>query len=176
MYYSKASVLFLAPISARYPNQFISGGESLIATAGVVRDLVTTGAQNVAVVSDGVTLPALGITHGFSVVLPNSGGQWATNFDKPQLDVQAVGSTPEEVLATMADVVARIEGALGTLQDEAGTVAVNRITTRTDPPDVPVFYVHGDRKRALAAAALMGSALTVFAAAVIRRRAAQVRI
>lgn len=175
MYYSRASVLFLAPISAHYPNRFISGGESLIATAGVVRDLVSTDSRNVAVVSDSVTLPSLGITHGYSVVLPNSGGQWATNFDKPQLDIQAVGTTAEEVTSTMNDLIARINSSLAALQDEAGTDAVDRITTRTDPPAIPLYYTQGSRVRAAAATLLLGVGATVVAATVLPSWLARLR-
>lgn len=169
LYYSRGSVIFQAPLSSQYPNRFISGSDSLTDTAGVVRDLVSKDAQNVAVVSDGVTLYSLDVKHGFSVVLPNSGGQWATNFDKPQLDVQVVGSTAEEVNQTMTIVVANINAALQALQDEAEAPQVDRITTRTDPPVFPVYFVQGSRTRAVGAAFGVGMGLTI-AAAVIGRR------
>lgn len=169
VYYSRVSVLFLAPASTRYPNRLLTGSDSLITTAGVVGKMVAAGETNLPVVSDAVTLPSEGVRHGFSVKLPNDGGQWADNFDKAQLDVQAVAGTNVEVAALLGRVIGEINTDLARLQDEAGTLTKNRITTRITPPQPPVYFNTGSKIRTLAGIFLLGIGLSVALASGARR-------
>ena len=62
----------------------------MIATAGLVGHLVQP-KESSSGAGTQTTLIAQGVTKGHQIRLPNSGGQWDPNFDKPYLDVQVVG-------------------------------------------------------------------------------------
>ena len=111
--------------------------------------------------------------HGWSVTLPNDGGQWANNFDKPLLDVQAVGSTAAEVSGTVSRLIGQINLTLSGLQ--AQVPPVDRVRTELIPSQVQVFYDPGRRLRALAASLAIGVAATAVAAGYLRRRVARGR-
>jgi hypothetical protein len=159
VYWSEVRVLFLAPRSAINPNALMTSSDSLISTAGVVGKMVDPNVESV--VSDSVTLTGEGTRRGFSVRLPNSGGQWATNFDQPALDVQAVGSTAVEVTSTMRSVLRWIRSALRDIQRHARVSRPNLISLGESPPTVPVYFQRGSRVRALAVTLLLGTGLTV---------------
>src|SRR5262249_50377187 len=112
VYHAQVDVVFMWPQGSQQANTFQYGSQSLINTAGVVGAIGGGSASGAAPVSDTVTLVGEGITHGYSVRLPNAGGQWAINFTSPMLDVQASGSSPAEVQRTLATVIARINTVL----------------------------------------------------------------
>jgi hypothetical protein len=155
VYWSQVDVVFQAPESTLFPNTLLVESEALITTAGVVAKTVdpSSGAR---VVSDSVTLVGEGIRNGWSVHLPDTGGQWATNFSRPVLDVQAVSDSPARVSATISTLESRIDNVLARLQDDQNVAAVNRITASPNPPTPPMYYQSGSRTRALAATVLIG--------------------
>ena len=160
-YYSQVYVVLLAPVSTEQPNTYQYIGRSLVAAAGLVVREVDPTATEPAPVSPEVTLVDRGITHGYRVRMPNSGGQWSFNFERPELDVEVAGSSPEEVRATMAEVVARIRRTLDDGQSKGGTARSQMISSTLSPPDPPVFYARGSRFRALFAILALGIGLTL---------------
>lgn len=170
VYSAQSNVALLAPPSTRYPNPLSAGSGSLISTAGVVERDVNHGDAATATVSASITLIDEGVRDGTMVQLPNSGGQWAYNFARPVLYVQAVASTPDVVRQRMAELQASIQTTLDRLQDEAGVDAFNRITLQSSPAEVDIRYNKGDRHRAMAASTLLGLSLTIAAVVVVDRR------
>jgi hypothetical protein len=171
VYWAQVNVIFLAPASGLYPNTLLNTSEGVIALAGVVGKMVDPDAVAARVVSPTVRLANQGIRHGWSVTLPNDGGQWANNFDKALLDVQAVGSTAAEVNGTVNRLISQINLTLSGLQ--AQVPRVDRVTTQLNPSQVQVFYDAGRRLRALAASLAVGLAVTVVAGVYVRRRIAR---
>jgi hypothetical protein len=171
VYWAQADVVFLAPVSSLNPNTLVTNSDGVIALAGVVGKIVDPDATAARVVSPTVGLVNQGIRHGWSVTLPNDGGQWADNFDKPLLDVQAVGSTAPEVSGTVNRLISRINVTLSGLQ--AQVPQVDRVTTQLSPGQVQVGYDPGRRLRALAASLAVGVAATAVAAGYLRRRIAR---
>jgi hypothetical protein len=171
VYWAQTDVVFLAPTSSLYPNTLVNNSGGVISLAGVVGKIVDPKAAAAHVVSPTVRLANQGIRHGWSVTLPNDGGQWADNFDKPLLDVQAVGSTAAEVSGTVNRLVSKINLTLAGLQ--ADVPRVDRVTTKLSPSQVQVFYDPGRRLRALAASLAIGVAATAVAAGYLRRRIAR---
>src|SRR5882757_1133612 len=169
-YWSRTQVLFVAPLSKVNPNGLEITPSSLIATAGVVAKLVDHSDSSTRVVSEGVTLVGEGIKHGYSVTVPNSGGQWANNFTQSVLDVQVVGSSEAEVSTTVNQLVVRIKRALTTIQREAHVAAVNLVRTQSTPPEPPIYRQHGSHIRAGLATLLLGFGLTAAAVVAARRR------
>jgi hypothetical protein len=171
VYWAQTNVVFLAPVSSLFPNTLVTNSDGVIALAGVVGKIVDPDAAAARVVSPTVGLANQGIRHGWSVTLPNDGGQWADNFDKPLLDVQAVGSTAAEVSGTVNRLISQINVTLSGLQ--AQVPQVDRVTTQLSPSQVQVFYDPGRRLRALAASLAVGVAATAVAAGYLRRRIAR---
>jgi hypothetical protein len=170
VYHAQLDVVFMWPQGHQHANTFQYGSQSLIDTAGVVGAIVGGSASGAQPVSDTVTLVGEGITHGYSVRLPNAGGQWAINFTSPVLDVQASGSSPAEVQRTLATVVARINTVLHEQQADEGVPAELMIRTRLSPPTPQVLYGKGSRVRAIAATFLIGCGITAAAALATDRR------
>ncbi len=172
IYHQEVNVVFLWPQGPRTSNAFLHGDQTLVYNAGVVGRVVAGNSSDAQVVSDTVTLVGEGITHGYLVRLPNSGGQWALNFDRPVLDVQASGSSPEEVEQRMATALARINHELEAMQSAAGVPRGVRITTRMSPPSPVLLYSKGSHVRALAATLLLGIGLTLGVVIVLDQRIA----
>lgn len=176
VYYADVKVVFLVPSSAANPNPLLSGTGGLTGVAGVIGKMVDPGAPSARVVSPLVTLADQGIRKGYSVTLPNDGGQFALNFDQPLLDVQVVGPTPTYVATTMQTLVNRIAADLSSLQSAAQVEPVNRITLSASPSSTEIFYLTGSRVRALATTIGLGVALTVAAMVFLLRQFTNIQI
>jgi hypothetical protein len=169
VFYSATSVGFHPPPSAANPNNsFVSSG-SITSTAGAVGRMVEPNPPIGQVVSPTVTLVDEGVRHGWSVTLPNDGGQFTNHFDVSLLTVQAVGSSAAEVRTTIEQLVVRINVALKTLQDQANVPANDRISTTENPPRTQVYYFGNSRPRALAAVLVLGLAVTLTAEMILSR-------
>lgn len=171
VYWAQTNVVFLPPASGVYPNTLLNNSGGLITLAGVVGKMVDPDPAAARVVDPSVRLVNQGLRHGASVTLPNDGGQWADNFDKALLDVQAVGGTAAEVSGAVNQLVTQINLKLSGLQ--ADVPAADRVTTKLSPSQVQVFYDAGHRLRALAASLAVGLAVTAVAGLYVRRRIAR---
>ena len=169
VYWSDVKVSFLAPRSAANPNTLVTGTGSLITVAGMVGKMVDPRTSTARVVSPEVTLVNRGIRRGYAVTLPNDGGQWANNYDKALLDVQAVDPSAAEVSTTMQRLLRGIDADLASLQQRANVEQVNRIHTGLSPNQPPIYYATGSRVRAITATLLLGLALTAATAVLLLR-------
>ena len=170
VYYQQVNVVFMWPQPPQNKeNTFQYGSNTLIKTAGVVARAVS-GREGATTVSETATLAGQGIRHGWSVRLPNSGGQWAYDFEQPVLSVEAVGTTPAEVIATTSKAVTRIDAELSSLQREEKVPGWLMIRTRLSPPTPLMQYSQGSRTRALLVTLIVGSALTLTAVRLVDRR------
>ncbi|MEO6702886.1 MAG: pentapeptide repeat-containing protein, partial [Jatrophihabitantaceae bacterium] len=115
------------------------------------------------------TLVGQGVHDGYSVRLPNTGGQWASQFIKPYLDVQVVAPSSDQVLARMGQLITEIGDDLTTLQNQTGVASKYRIGTQLSPPVTPLYYQKGSRSRAGLAALLLGLGITFAARAIAGR-------
>ncbi len=108
-YWARTQVRFMEPLSPEVPNGLESNTYSLIATAGIVQSKLEAG-KTTLIVSPDTLLVDTGVRHGASIILPNSGGQWTSYFANPWLDVQVVGTSPEEVTTRMQELQTAISG------------------------------------------------------------------
>lgn len=161
VYYQRVSVIFLAPKPPENVNAYQFVGSSLIAAASIIRLEVADDAQAPQPVSPKVTIVDQGVTHGSTVRMPNSGGQWANVFERPVLDVQIVGSSPDEVNMSMRALLRRIEKRLADDQSAFGVAADRRIDTTLSPPRPPILYRRGSQARAVAVTTLLGIGVTL---------------
>lgn len=141
-------------------NPLFQTSDSIIATAGLLVSEYNSANRSPRLSSDDVTIVDAGIENGILVRLPDAGGQWATNFNEPRIDVQVSGSDPEEVRSRTTQVVAQITGLLATRQASAGVASAELIQALPSPGTPVVAMTHGSRTRGLAAIVLIGIGLT----------------
>lgn len=159
VYWGQTRVQFYEP-AAPSANRLESGSRGLTATAGLVQRMVS-GEIHQSESAGAVTLPGRGVRHGSSVVLPNTGGQWAANFPSSMLEVEAVGPSRADVAGQLDDTIARIERALRELQAESA-IAPQNLMTAAAPPDGPTIHYRGVRSlRAGGVVLLLGLAISV---------------
>ena len=151
VYWSDVHVRFVAPASPTRQNSLQVSERSLIMTAGAVGQMVDD-TNRPRPASPDATLAGLGVRSGWSITLPNSGGQYQNYYADPYLDVQVVGLTAAQVMQTMLGLVRRIEDGLTTLQDDAHVAPADRISSRVLPLSAaPIYYKHGSHSRGIAA-------------------------
>ncbi len=160
VYTVQANVLFLAPITPARPNALESSTSSVIATAGLVERLVNENGESSAT-SSLVTLAGRGVRKGTAIELPNSGGQWAENFDQPALRLQATGPSADSVAREFARLNARVAAQTVRIQQDYRVRDRFLISTRLSPAAPLVRYEAGHRKVALLVTAGLGVALSL---------------
>jgi len=170
VYWAQLDVVVLVPKANERQNTLRLQPMSAIMLAGVVQRDVAGPPNGGMVVSDDVTIVGQGLQHGSWVRLANSGGQWANNFDRPVLDVQAVAATPQEVRRLVEKAVDDIDETLGRRQDEAGVAPALRFTTLMSPSDLVIQHGTGQRSLAVATTSLLGLGLTASAVAYLGAR------
>ena len=163
VYYGQVDVVFLRPVNEFVPNSLSVTSSSVIATAGVVQREVSGGRAASRVVSEGVTVVGEGITSGERITLPNSGGQWANNFDRALLDVQVVDRSEQEARERLDAAVAAISQSLERRQRAAGADRSTWIRTRLSPAQPTVHYMDHERRRGVAMTVLLGVGATLSA-------------
>jgi hypothetical protein len=170
VYWSRTQVVFLAPTSKAYPNALRTTSEDLIITAGVVAKAVSGPAAVTKYASPDATLIGEGTRDGWSIRLPDTGGQWAPNFAQQVLYVEVAAPTAEEVAARQDEIIGQIEHELDRLQSDAGVGPVNAITVTTAPESTVVHHVQGSRIRAAGMTALLGASATFALIAALETR------
>jgi hypothetical protein len=174
VYWSQVDVVFLIPKSAHYPNSIAETTSSVISTAGLVAEDVNRGVHQPATASSGTTIVGEGVRNGYSVRLPNAGGQWAYDFERPVLDVQVVGADASGVMQELVRIVDLIEADLHRLQASQGTRPSDFITASSAPSRAVVLHLDGHPSRAYAVTMLLGLWVAVLAAVgsdvLLRRR------
>ncbi|WP_211368159.1 hypothetical protein [Microbacterium rhizomatis] len=174
VYWSRTEVAFLAPSSARYPNSLQTTSGDLIITAGIVAKRIEGPAAVPKFADSSVNLIGEGVRDGWSMRLPDTGGQWATNFASQTIILEVVGPTRESVETRQDELIAEIATQLDALQREQGVDPVNDIISTVTPASAVVNHVIGSRIRAVAMTGVLGMgavlALVVFLEHRARRR------
>ncbi|MBA8792693.1 hypothetical protein FHX74_000287 [Friedmanniella endophytica] len=163
VYWARSSVLLIAPAVQSRPNNLQDGSGSLVSLAGIVERQMSGRSTQYNPNGPDVTIVDRGITNGITVRVPNFGGQWATNFSQPVLDVEASGPTPEIVQQRMVRTFAEIEAKVRDNQQQLGVDASQMITTSISPRQLQVRFSDGSRGRAAGTVLLIGGALSVAA-------------
>ncbi|GHH72607.1 hypothetical protein [Promicromonospora soli] len=175
VYWSRTQVVFLAPTSNAYPNALKTTSEDLIITAGVVAKGVAGPGKVTKYASPDATLVGEGIRDGWSIRLPDTGGQWATNFAQQILYVEVVGATAAEVGARQRAIIEQIAQELDRLQRDAKVAPVNDISVTVAPESTVVHQVKGSRARSLGMAGVLGVGATLAVVIMLETRARRPR-
>lgn len=169
VYWASAKVYFLAPVTLPQPNQLAPDSSIAIPFAGLIQTQINDGVPKRAATSPDVRLVDEGIYDGWSVLLPDTGGQWASNFSEPSLIVQATGPSPEVVRARMAQLVSRITQLVRQDEDGANVPPQLRVSLNMSPATVDVQYSNGHRSRAVGIIVLLGVLVSLTACRVVDR-------
>ncbi len=172
VYWASMKIYFLVPASTQQPNQLAPDSSTAIAFAGVIQTEINDGVVPRTANSPDVTLVDQGIYDGWSVLLPDSGGQWADNFAEPALIVQASGPTAEVVQTRMYELLDTITSLVAAREDAAHVPAASRIDFTMSPPTVAVQYSNGHRSRAVGIIVALGVFVSLAACAFTDRVAA----
>lgn len=138
-------------------------GRNAIPFAGVVEQRLNAGLDGPPAVSPDVSIVDRGLYDGWVANVPNYGGQWANDFTRPMIVVQASGPNPQIVRQRIADVTARIRTIVADLQDEQDVPATARVDLLLLPPTTVVTASGGPTPRAYLAAGAVGALLLVIA-------------
>ena len=172
VYWASTKVYFLAPVTAREPNQLAPDNSVAIAFAGLIQTEVNGGIPPRGAVSPDVTLVDEGIYDGWSVLLPDTGGQWADDFPESSLIVQASGPSAKVVQSRMEGLIDQITRLVAADEDAAHVPVASRVDFTLSPSTVAVQYSNGHRSRAVAIIMLLGVGLSLAACIVVDRVAA----
>jgi hypothetical protein len=131
----------------------------LVSTAGLLESQL--GEQGPLRLSPAATIVGAGIRDGVWVRLPNNGGQWATNFDEEDLDVEVVGGSANQVQADMNATISQIRTLLRQDQLSVGVRPAQLIGIGLSPLSPPMSYEEGSSSRAGMTAFVLGLVLTL---------------
>jgi hypothetical protein len=181
-YYGRVNVVFVPPGAtdrAAADNPLERRIQTTIDFAGIVATEVGNLSATKVGVSSQVTLQDEDVEHGWSVRQPAGGSQWDLIFDQPVIEVQATGTSPAEVDATIDEVIARIEKAAVARQEAADVAPASQVDYILSPSTPVVTYAAGSPGRAAIAMGIVGVlaawASSTLAGWVVRSRAARVR-
>jgi hypothetical protein len=169
VYYTRTQIVFLAPSSSFYPNTLATQSEDIIDTAGAVAKRVTGPIPVTKYASADVTLVGIGVRDGWSLGVPDTGGQWATNFENQILNLEIVAPDRATVLERQTTLLARIQDQLSALQRARHVAPINDITMTTAPRSTVIYHVGGSKPRMLGMIAVLGLGVTSAAVVVAER-------
>jgi hypothetical protein len=156
VYWTRVSVVFLAPTSPLNDNALTPTPEALVAFAAIVERELNNAPTVDRFSSQGATLYGSGVRKGTTVELVNSGNQWSPSFGDPVLTIDTVDSTEQLVRDDVEASVARIEELALTLQQQAGVAETDLITTLPSPESPVVSFTRGNRLRATGGIVALG--------------------
>lgn len=169
VHYTRTELVFLAPRSPSWPNAVQAQSDSIIVTAGAVARTVAGPAELPKFASPDVTLLGTGVREGWSLRLPDTGGQWASNFATQRLVLEVVGATREGVAARQQELIQEVDSALHAVQADQGADPAGHITMRPTSDSTVIFHVEGSRARAAGMTALLGMGSTIALVVLLER-------
>lgn len=161
VYYTKFEIGFDAPPGSTVNNALRTEGFYVVDFTAMVQRMYEGRHPNPNVIPTSAPLYGTGLNHVTAVYLPSAGGQWQTNFNKPSITVEIVGSTGGEVEIQAASVSKELERLAVAPQEKIGVWKSGMITTAQRPSTVPVDYVPVRSKYAVVGIGLLVVGLSV---------------
>jgi hypothetical protein len=169
VYSSKVQLTLLAPTGSE-SNPLTTGAYDLIGVAWAAADLVGSPRHGGVTIPGEANLTGMGVRDGYSVRLPNTGGQWSVAYDGPYIDIQAIGPSKERVSSYLSRAVSDLKAQLSSWQDSQGVHPADRIRTQLNPITPEISYSRGSLRRTWVVALVLGFGLTLTIAAAVDRR------
>lgn len=165
VYTARTTITLLSPAGwAVGGNTLTDSATTLVGFARIIEETVNDGGGGQLFAAPDTLLYGAGIRQGELVYVPNSGGQWAPNFNRPVLVIDVVGTTPEYVVERVDALTVEIADAIDARQDEFRVVDDQRITWQANPRTPEISYAGPNRVRMLGGIAALGVGTTLAAA------------
>lgn len=163
LFVGRVEVVVHPPPSPTVANPLVTQNFNAVRLAGLLTEVATNGEEVPRVTAQDLTLADQGMHRATVIQLTNLGGQWANDFSRPFIRIEAVDTTRGAVLARLDEAIARVDGALDDLQRAAAVQPDQRATTEAVPAVPQVRYESTHGRRAVLAALLLGLVVTVSA-------------
>ncbi|MDN5795492.1 MAG: hypothetical protein L0H79_07035 [Intrasporangium sp.] len=160
VYFIRYTFTLLAPRNEFYQNQIQDPHVGMGAMAGLIVTEYNAGRREPLLASADTTLYGEGLRRGSRVRVPNYGSQWQPLLTTPDIDVQVVGPTQDEVRSEAQRIKARLAGILEQRQDDLGIAQTMQMTSLASPASPVVAYVGGSRGRVAVGVGAVGATLT----------------
>lgn len=168
VFHARTEMVFLAPPSARYPNELVTQTEALIVTAGAVVKRVEGAREELKYGSPVANLVgAADVGETTWIGLLDTGTQWVSSFENQIVLIDAIGDSPSQVQERISSAADALQRELQSLQQEQSVPAEDYITARMSPESPVVEEVRGSRVRAIGMTLAIGGFLTVAAVVVL---------
>ncbi|GAA2200405.1 hypothetical protein [Sinomonas flava] len=170
VYSARASVVFLWPGSGPVSPTDDTAVPALVNFAAMVRlavPAISSGSTDGG--AFGGSLVGSEVRQGYTLILPNSGGQWSQSYNQPMLAIEAVDLTPEAAERQLTSIMRQIDQATSELQARLNIPMPERVTTTAGTANIDLVdggVNSGTRLRGVAALAGLGSFLTIVATVV----------
>lgn len=163
LYSARTSVVFLWPGSVPVSQTDDGGLAALVNFAAMVRLGLEMDQERASdSVSFGGSLAGAGVSDGYTVILPNAGGQWSRMYNQPRLVIEAVDADPAVAGRQAEALVAEVRRVADDLQNRIAMQPESVIASAPAPVEVlDVGASPGTRLRALIALGALGAASTV---------------
>lgn len=155
VYWMKYDVVFLLPAGASDNNALRNGASNIVFYAAMIQRQYASTHKVVKVQTNGAPLYGSGVRSGVSMYLPDTGGQWQSNFNRPAITVEVVGETEAEANLLASTTAREIREMALKPQADLGVVPKAYISTTTNPERPAAGYVDVRNKRAVGAIALV---------------------
>ncbi|MBB5743380.1 uncharacterized protein involved in exopolysaccharide biosynthesis [Microbacterium ginsengiterrae] len=159
-------------------NTLTDSAATMVGFAKLIEQTVNDSQDGQLFAAPDTPLYGAGVRQGELVYVPNAGGQWAPNFNRPFLYIDVVGPTPEYVESRVEALTEEVADAVDERQDEFGVAEDQRVTWDATPATPEVSYVGPNRLRMLGGIALLGAGVTAgaaFGVDLLRKRRADAR-
>lgn len=177
-YSAQTDVVFSAPGRGGLTASADGVMDGLVGLASAVQRDVGGRIPPPTLTTDNATLFGSGVSKGYTITLPNIGGQWQISYNDPKLTVSVVGPDPGWVRDTTDRLVAAIQHNALTRQIDAGVPDYSRIVTGRVPKETSVSYVASTTSthaRGMIAIVMIGLSVSGTVAVLLDRRRERVR-
>lgn len=161
LYVGKVEVVVHPPPTETVTNPLATPNYEAIRFAALIAEVVTNGEEAPRVTNQELTLADQGMRHETLISLVNLGGQWANDFSRPFIRVEAVDESPEAVEARLADGIEQVTRVMDRLQEDAQVPPATEATIEVVPAVPQASYAPTHRERAMLVTMLVGLLLTV---------------
>jgi hypothetical protein len=160
LYVGKVEVVVHPPRTEAAANPLASPSDEVVRFAALIAEVATNGEELPRVTNQDLTLADQGMRHDTLISLVNLGGQWANDFSRPFIRVEAVDESPDRVEARLQDGIAQVTRTMERMQDDADVPRATRTTAEVVPAAPQVRYEPTHRDRAMLVTMLVGLLLT----------------
>jgi hypothetical protein len=161
VYYSRAQLLFLPPSNKVGGNALQSEAVTTVMYAAIVERRFNGNEGEQPLRTTDAPLYSTGLRNGYSVFLPNSGGQWQMSFQNPEIVIEVVAGDADTAASEMKRIAGRLRQLASEQQKSIGVYPEAYITTELSPAQPDVMYVGIRKSREMAAVAGLTGALAL---------------